>query len=256
MKKLKDIIKKPFINKKGEPVIVLPIHYKSVPASLREDVSAFNDFISRPHNREMFETLGIDPAAEKDPHKIVSQYITSTQPPLSSDEKKAVKAYSFDSRTLNRRLIDNHLTGKPDEERLSPDHAMMHQIMKGLTSRRFGHSLTVFSGLGFDPQEYAAGSAKGVIHSPAYISATHNPMIAAAYSKPVYSAKGEERGRHIAQINIEPDDKAFFVGRNSKVPDEHETIIPAGTSLRYHETEQFNDNGPVNVHHFTIHRQK
>jgi hypothetical protein len=63
---------------------------------------------------------------------------------------------------------------------------------------------------------------------------------------------------HLNHIEIKPKDKILHVSHLSHFDHEHESVIPAGTKLKYSHSTKHQDgmNKNVHVHHFTIHSQE
>ena len=125
-----------------------------------------------------------------------------------------------------------------------------------------GHKVDLYSGVKDDTlSKLAKNSKDGILHSPAHISTTHDKHMAMGYS---LRAKNYKEGSklHVVHIAVTPKDKILHVSRlsNNQFGDHHETIIPAGTKLKYsHSTDHPRGSdyhsSPVRVHHFTIHSQ-
>ena len=119
------------------------------------------------------------------------------------------------------------------------------------------HEFHLMSGTKHDFGEMAKQSKDGILHSPAHISATHHQKIAKHFS---YIANSHKNLLHAVQIHVKPHDKILHVSRlPHSMKAEHETIIPAGTKLKYsHSTHEKHDlnNTPIKVDHFEIHSQE
>lgn len=143
------------------------------------------------------------------------------------------------STRLNRSLADG--------SELHPHDKEMHDaIMK--RAKPSGHNYSVYSGTSVDSAK--AHKAGDVHSSKSHISASHDVSMAIEHAN--RHKKGDVA--HVNHIEVKPHDKVLFMGRVSKHPMEHETVIPHGTKLKYSHTTHHSDHegNPVDMHHFTI----
>ena len=154
------------------------------------------------------------------------------------------------SRELNKKL---HLG-----ESLSDTHLMTHNAIMKLV-KPMDMELHVYSGVQKDLGELARQSKDHILDHPGHMSVSHNPAVARDFA--VRANTGNSMNwtdhAHIAHIHMKPENKGLHVGYISRYPDEYETIIPAGTKLKYsHSTEHKSGlYKNIHVHHFTIHSQ-
>lgn len=139
-------------------------------------------------------------------------------------------------------------------EQINPEHIHMHEaIMDNAAPAK--HEVHLWSGTGADFGELAKKSKDGILHSPAHISATHDAKVARNFANDKY----DTRKIHVVHIHVKPHDKVLHVSKHSHHEFEFETIIPAGTKLKYHgSTDHGQDDGMtrrLHEHHFTIHSQ-
>jgi hypothetical protein len=183
------------------------------------------------------------------PHDELSQRLhATTTADMPKDDVHHLKGYTRWSARLNKDLIQ--------QRDLEPASKNIHEaIMRNAKS--IGHKVTLYSGTGpHDFSKLAMMSRDAVLHCPAHISATHDRNIADEFA-----FHGAKTAKHMIAIHMKPSDKALHVSRISASPDEHETIVPAGTRLKYSHTEEASmsnpnfEGKPVKVHHFTIHEQ-
>lgn len=209
-----------------------------------------------------FKQLSESIEAKIQKNKELSATTAST---LSDDERLHLKKhYTNGSAGLNHNLID----GKS----LSTDQQKAHDLILK-HSKPIGRSLHLYSGTNEDFSELANNSKNKIIKSPAHISATHHFAVAQSFTDadPDYGDHG-----HIIHIKMEPHNKGLN-SRSFGNANEHETIIPAGTKLKYshstfHETkrhkspeedeDEYNDNEMnkekhgYHIHHFKIYHQQ
>lgn len=132
----------------------------------------------------------------------------------------------------------------------------MHDtIMKH--AKAAGHEHHVFSGTSRDLGSLARHSKDGIIHTAAHTSATHALHIARQFADNKFADSHHNETRHMVHIHVKPHDKVLHTSKHSEYAAEHETVIPAGTKLKYsHSSDHHNDGDHYRVHHFTIHSQK
>ena len=127
----------------------------------------------------------------------------------------------------------------------------MHNTLTKVTNHPINARVKVYSGLGVDPDK---GVMKGdKLYSPVHLSTSHSH--ATAYSYADSGASETDGTRHIASIQLEPHNKGYYV---DPIDDwnEHETVLPPGTTLRRtHVTRDEDDDGEVVTHHFVVHDQ-
>lgn len=265
--------------KKTHGVIPTPIHFKYVPKKkiVYENVLSEK---SLPHLDDLPGQirLGMKRPAHNDyagqdevrwsdqgrkyrwHHIGISSDLHKGQEEPTRGQKTHIKKYSAGdtggdassvSGKITKKLIENHKNGKAPTEGMSKGEKNIHETISSLASKPIGKEVHLYSGVGFNPSELANKSKDKVIHSPAHISATHEAEIARSFTE-------NHDEKHIMHIHMKPHDKGFHVGSHSENDHEHETIIPAGTKLKYHNTTQHvdDDGNTHNVHHFTIHSQE
>ena len=158
---------------------------------------------------------------------------------VSDEEKNHISRYTSSSRSLNKKLIDN-------EDLPGPHRATAEALDSAINKNPIKHTLHVYSGLGFDPEEHV--DKEGKVRSPAYISATHDKDTA-------YSFATQYRGvHHFAKITLHPGDPAIHVSPYSKNPHEDETIIKRGVTLQHNGHSDYTDpeGFKYRVHHMSI----
>jgi hypothetical protein len=256
------------INSSGEAVPNSPIHFRVIGDKTKKKIN----------KNEVKEAVAFTPAKkslrdlpgqikgseeeQKKHHEEHSKKLSSTQVTPTEKQKEHIENYTSNSMSgngstdINNALINNHKMGRPSTHGMSKVDAETHQTITKLTKNPIGHETHLYSGTGFDPRAAAHKSKNGIIHMPAHTSTSHNAMTASHFADMAHENHGT--GRHIMHIHVKATDKGYHVGEHSETPEEHETILPAGTKLKYsHSTEHHDDDGnKYHVHHFTIHSQK
>lgn len=202
-----------------------------------------------------------------------SRELTKVQHEPTPEEHSHIKAFTTYSGILNKKLIKNHQENKPDHHELSHSsdpkikwnthERSIHEHIKKLGSKPIGKELHVYSGVGFDPAKAAKASKNNVLHSPAHISTSHDIEIAHEFTRE-HNTKDDQGKRvdHIMHIHLKATDSGYHIGKKASAPnrDQNETVLPAGTKLKYSHTTH-HDNGYSDsnhyaaVHHFTVHNQ-
>lgn len=151
------------------------------------------------------------------------------------------------SRDMNHRLVRG--------EKLHPYQQEMHDAIHA-TKHEVGEHLHVYSGTNHDFGALGRASKDHILHSPAHISATHSVNQAIDFAKD--HADGDPHYPiHLVHIALKPHDKIVHVSHHSNYPEEHESIIPSGTKLKYLHTTHHKAGSlqNVSVHHFAIHHE-
>jgi hypothetical protein len=158
---------------------------------------------------------------------------------LSKDDKNIMKNYIKDSSDLNDSLINGHELNDKEKE-------IHNTILKH--SKPLGQKVHLYSGTSKDFGKMARASKDGIIVSPAHISTTHSFNIAKRFAG-MDNENYKENNKHMIHIHTKPTDKGFYVNNFA----EHETILPAGTKLKYsHSTIHKFKNKNYKIHHFSI----
>jgi hypothetical protein len=194
-------------------------------------------------------------------HKQLSDELhKNTTSDLSEKDKDNITRYTTGSGRLNRYLIDHN--GKDDNLRKDlgdEDYETHHTILT--KSKLLGKEVHLYSGTSHDFGKMARASKDGIIKSPAHLSMTHNARYAS-------DCAGDGKNKnHMIHIHAKPTDKGLHVAQLSSYNKEYETIIPAGTKLKYSHTTTYRPSldkdhqtkwdrrRSYKVHHFTIDSQ-
>ena len=111
-------------------------------------------------------------------------------------------------------------------------------------SHKLDHDLHVYHGThSFNPGELASQHPDRLIKSAAYMSTSVHKATAHDF------ALGRE---HIIHIHLKKGEHALPIGRNSVLPEEHETLLPRGTTLKIHHEPTHLSSGAT-VWHAHIH---
>jgi hypothetical protein len=251
--------------KKNSGVIPAPIHFK-ICASNRNFKEDWTPRPLTPYQNWLAELPNKNLAAG--PHYVSNKLAETNN--YSPEEEKAIEAYSahhdgdpdddapdkkdWHSYQINSALINN----KPIPSHLKDTEAGLESAIRNNPIR---HNVHVFSGLSFNPMDHV--DENGRMTSPAYISATHDKYIAAEYAGPYREYAEPLRGQsdsHIMEIHLKSGDPATHIERVTLKPDEHETLINKGVTLKHLKTEtlknpdEYNLNRVVHVHHFAVER--
>jgi hypothetical protein len=255
--------------KDGYIILDEPIHFKDGKLSFRKnEVKEETEGKPAEHELDHVQTAEQDNLNKHGSHLDLSNKLhDATMKNISirdhknlekfTDQDKYDPAYNGSYR-LNKALIAGKLK---DEE-----HRDMHDSIMN-NAKPSGHEFHLFSGVSRNYGAIAKKSKNHIVHAPAHTSATHSLVTAREFSHNKASAamaSGDKPGtlglpkeNHMIHIHVKPHDKILHISRISAYEDEHETVIPAGTNLKYSHSSKHNHNGKeYNVHHFTIHSQK
>ena len=258
--------------KDGYIILDKPIHFKNEKATFRKTKEGHiildEPIISKPGKKAVKEETDkasdeTAKAAEfnKKHHgsnsDLSDKLHKSTADKLDDHSKEHIRKYTGQdsnepdrngSYFLNKKLSKGHeLSGHLKD--------MHHAIMK--SAKASGHEHHVFSGTSRDFESIAKHSKDGIIHAPAHTSATHALHIARQFADSKFGDSAHAEKRHLIHIHVKPHDKILHTSKHSEYGSEHETVIPAGTKLKYHHSSDHdNDGDHYRVHHFTIHSQE
>lgn len=196
------------------------------------------------------------------------------------DERNAINNYTSGSRSLNMALIkhaNRDWSGPHPFETTSNSWAKsLDNIMD---SHKLPRNLTVYSGTGFDPDEFAKNHPDREIHLPAYTSTAIDPQWGAEFSKPIAhittdgktipSDDAHDLGKHsikqtnshILKIKLPEGHPGYYVGSKGSLANEKELLLPRGMILRipkkptiYRETRPNYDirKHPDHVYHYHV----
>lgn len=153
--------------------------------------------------------------------------------------------------------INTHLIRFSETKKLPKNLEEIHETIKKHI-KPLGHSVHLFSGIATSLAEKLPKNPGDILHSPAHISMSHSPRTARTYMK-----YDDDFNAHMIHIHTKPSDKGLHISRISEFPNEHETILPAGTNLKYHGTSTIpvknfysSPNANIKIHHFSIHSQE
>jgi hypothetical protein len=172
-----------------------------------------------------------------------------SKPFENHESRKSVNRYTSDSRELNNELIDHHKYG----DKIDP---YQHKKIKHLdveTNHPIGHHITLYSGLGFNPEEHLHG--ENHLHLPAYTSMTHDKHVAVNFAS---GKNADHTHKHILALHMRPEDKARHVSHISEYSTEYESILPRRTTLKIHHEPEIKhdyDGHPYKIWHAHIHHQ-
>ena len=186
-----------------------------------------------------------------DDNEIANKLHARTANSVSPKEKSIIRGYASGSAVLNKSLMSGSKLGERAQ--------LVHDTIKK-HAKPAGMEVHLYSGTG--PTDFSALAKKskdGILHSPAHISASHDKHVADEFA-----FHGDRtKGKHMIKIHVQPHDKILHISKLSQFPEEKETIIPAGTKLKYSHTEDGHIGDkhlaagkPIKIHHFTIHSQE
>ena len=142
----------------------------------------------------------------------------------------AIREYTSGSKDVNKSLW-NHKTdgGEINEYLLS----QIHDIHKGLDAGKApSDDMTVYSGVRRNPQEMTKESG-GLLHHPAFISASINPSNALGFALPLSTS--DDKTLHVLKIKVRKGQKVGgYVGEHSEFAREQEYLVKANQMLHIH----------------------
>jgi hypothetical protein len=203
----------------------------------------------------------------------LSSKLEKAQGEVSEDHKKSLKAYTGGSSNLNNELIKAHHEGREPfsewPESIRKQALRQHNAIMQNTHGP-GQAVSLFTGTPHDFGAMGKEAKDGIVHSPAHISASHDIGVGMHFARQAAGWNGEaqpgaqEDDAHMVHIRVKPHNKIVHMSHHSDYPAEHESVVPAGTKLKYshsttHWTKREADGGPgserrrVQIHHYDIH---
>jgi hypothetical protein len=159
---------------------------------------------------------------------------------FTDHDRRSGEAKSY---ALNKTLIRGD---KPEG-----NHAAMHDAVVR-NAKPTGMEYSVYSGTRLNAADhYHPGTVATNKH---HTSTTHDMTMAIEHGEKRRTANAGDT-IHVNHYQIKPHHKVLYLGGVSKHPAEYETVVPAGTKVRYtHTTYHTDQHGtPLDMHHFELH---
>ncbi len=167
---------------------------------------------------------------------------------LLEGHKKGLKHHEVHS--INEHDMHHHY-GQAHEPGFESHGHMHHTIMKH--SKPLGKKITLYHGTQHDFGAAAKKSSKGIVHSPAHLSTSHDHKVASDFA----GHESSTFDRHVVAIHANKKDKAVYIDGKTKKgkigSGENESVIPAGTKLKHIKSHKTSCGHTL--HHFKIHDQ-
>lgn len=233
------------IDDNGYAVPHEPIHFNRKRSSVGGGFSVDADGYAVPHTpvaiKEGLDKDDLESRLHEHQRELHDEYGD-----FHKDLASHLKDYTINSADMNHHLIQRHLNRQAPTSFKGGRDALLKA-----STHTVGHKHSLYSGVkGWNVEEAAKRSKDGVIHLPAFTSASTDSITARRFTKE--SAGGV---RHVMKINMKSEDRAVHVGnKTSWKTNERESILPAGTKLKYLKSTEL-QGGRVRVHHFDVHSQ-
>lgn len=204
MKSFKDFMLE--MKKGGSGVIPAPIHFRhvgdaknNIEEALIHNWADVNDNNHIPRRADMDDVLG--------------------RPKLSKEQHHNIKSYTTSSFRLNHFLVHN----QPLEDRQKEQ---IKHLDSAIDNNRIKTRVHTYSGVGFDPTKHM--DSEGRLHSPAYISTSHDKRIATGFAVPVDGI------HHIIHLHVDAHGPAMNIPNDISGLHEHEILLKRGVTLQHH----------------------
>ena len=259
-----------YVDKNGISVIQVPMSFATMKSKLEESSRAELDDDEAKDYSHISKDLHKDKALKGMSTGQISDHLHKHYGSHVSDEdSKHIKDYtdSENASSISKSLIQSHRWGHDPVRHLSDHEEHIHDAIQK-NAKPSQHEFHLHTGVSRDlgGAHNDPRNKDGLVHSPAHISATHDLETASHFA---HKAGNNDRGtvHHMMRIKIKKGDKILHVSRHSDLPEEHETIIPAGTTLKHIKTTLHHHDGSevegaspgkkykVAVHHYEIHHQ-
>lgn len=224
---------------KVKGLIPAPIHFKHVHKKKLDEgaITGFRSWLKSSDNSKLGKT----------PEAISKKLHKSNQ--FEPEHHKSLNHYTGSGSTnMNKNLI------KTKGKVIAKTHAThVKNIDSAIKKNPIQHDLHTYSGTSFDPRKHL--DKKGQMHSPAYISSTHDKDTAHNFAGHANKGKSVYASKHIIHFHLKKGDPATHVEHISEHPGEHETVIARNTKLQHHGTDSHYDTHNenwVHIHHMSI----
>ena len=137
---------------------------------------------------------------------------------LNPDEKRNINQYTRSSRKLNIGLINGRLHENQEKHAKHLDNAIDKNKIK--------ERVHVYSGIGFDPTKHM--NEKGQLHSPAYISTSHDKSVANRFATP-----NDDCIHHIMHLYLPKGSPAMHIPEHVSGLSEKEVLVKRGATLQH-----------------------
>ena len=234
--------------KDGYVIVDEPIHYKNGKSKIEEESTKKDELTSAVEHNNKLHGSNDDLSIKL--HKKQGAHISGTE------DEAHIHRYTDDAddgseHTGSRRLNRSLIRGTPPHHMDRNDEKTHNAIMKH--SGPSGHEYHVFSGTSRDFEEISHHEKTKKFHFPAHTSTTHSLEVAKQFA--IGKHDPDRKSLHMIHVHIKPHNKVLHTSGLSQYPHEHETIIPAGTNMKYSHSSEHkdpNDGKHYKVHHFTI----
>lgn len=237
------------------PIIALPKYFEH---DLSEELS---DKLKEQLAKESRGVMLKHHDLSKEEHEAITKKLSAHFKDIGKEDKEHIHKYTsgYSSRggsPISRDLNKNLKGGKD----LTDEQHKIHSAILN-NAKPSKHEVHLYSGVRAkkDIDKLLSDTKKGKpILSKSHISASHDPKIGYSFTRKGYLGSTG----HMIHIHVKPKDKILHVSHLAETPTERETILPAGTKLKYSHTDthigQHPDNParadePFHVHHFTVH---
>ena len=192
---------------------------------------------------------------------------------VSPKDSKDIKHYTETepSRSISKALNDSHRWGHEPTRHLDDEEEKTHKaIRKNVKPSK--EEFHVYHGASANVARATTSAKNNLVHFPSHLSTTHDQDTAKYFAHRAANTDHKNRDandyHHIMKIKIKKGDKILHVSKHSETPEEHETIIPSGTTLKHtgttyhhHEGHEIEGAKPgekyrVAVHHYEVHKQE
>jgi len=229
--------------KDGYVIVDEPIHYKNGKSKIQESAHKDEFKAAVEHNQKHH---GSDEDLSVKLHKKQGAHISGTE------DEAHIHRYTDDAddgteHTGSRRLNRSLIRGTPPHHMDREDEKTHKAIMKHAGPS--GHEYHVFSGTSRNFEEIAHHEKTNKFHFPAHTSATHSEKTAKQFA--IGKKEPDRETYHIMHVHVKPHNKVLHTSGLSQYPHEHETIIPAGTNMKYSHTSDHKD--PTDGKHYKVH---
>ena len=146
--------------------------------------------------------------------------------------KEHIREYTRNSSPLNSYHWDKH----KNEVGIHKDYEQnTKNLDNALHSYKSPEDLTVWSSTIHNPEKLK--NKEGIVHHPAYLSTSILQHV--ALDRDINSTDDSEGNRHhhILKIHVPKESHGAYVYHISKIPGEHEFLLPRGSNLKHLHTE-------------------
>ena len=166
-------------------------------------------------------------------HELAKHYSDIDAKSMDLPHKKALDAYTNNSRTINDYHWKKAKGSRVPNENIDEKSRDLDSIIH---SHKTPKKMVVYSGTKHDPREIK--DENNIVHHPSYLSASLDKDVAKQFGDRLATRKGEMLYKHVLKIHVpEGHPGAYIAHSGLALKSEMEFMLPRGTNMKHIRTE-------------------